>query len=44
MRYKNPFPVGVKLPEISVAEKTLNEIALDNFEQILKNLINTFFF
>jgi DNA polymerase-3 subunit alpha len=41
MRYKNPFPVGVKLPEISVAEKTLNEIGLNSDSsslEILKQL------
>lgn len=30
MNYKNPFPVGVKLPEIEVSEKTLSELELDS--------------
>jgi len=41
MRYKNPFPVGVKLPEISVSEEVLNSLGLnsksDSFD-ILKQL------
>lgn len=30
MRYKNPFPVGVKLPEISVPDETLNSLGLEH--------------
>ena len=30
MRYKNPFPVGVKLPEISVPDETLNSLGLQH--------------
>lgn len=41
MRYKNPFPVGVKLPEISVPKNTLDSLGLgsdaDSLE-ILKQL------
>jgi len=29
MRYENPFPVGVKLPEISVPESTLQSLGLN---------------
>ncbi len=28
MRYKNPFPAGVKLPEISIPDKTLRSLGL----------------
>jgi len=30
MRYKNPFPVGVKLPEIVVSDKVLSELGLSH--------------
>ena len=30
MRYKNPFPVGVKLPEIVVSDQTLLELGLSH--------------
>ena len=30
MRYKNPFPVGVKLPEISVPDSTLKSLGLEH--------------
>jgi DNA polymerase-3 subunit alpha len=41
MRYKNPFPVGVKLPEISVPDKTLESLGLKHGSsslEILKQL------
>ena len=41
MRYKNPFPVGVKLPEISVPKDTLESIGLNadsSSLEILKQL------
>jgi len=41
MRYKNPFPVGVKLPEIIVPDDTLESLGLkhgDSSLEILKQL------
>mgnify|MGYP001027004996 CR=1 FL=1 len=41
MRYENPFPVGVKLPEISVPDNTLESLGLKNGSsslEILKQL------
>lgn len=41
MRYKNPFPVGVKLPEISVPDDTLKSLGLKHGSsslEILKQL------
>jgi len=41
MRYKNPFPVGVKLPEISVPDDTLESLGLKHGSsslEILKQL------
>ena len=38
MRYKNPFPVGVKLPEISVPDDTLESLGLKNGSSILEIL------
>ena len=29
MRYKTPFPVGVKLPEISVPDSKLSDLKLE---------------
>ena len=29
MIYKNPFPAGVKLPEINVSDETLEDLGLD---------------
>ena len=29
MRYKNPFPAGVKLPEIVVPKEILDELGLE---------------
>ena len=29
MRYKNPFPAGVKLPEISISEEILKSLDLN---------------